>query len=454
MNLICYRKPSELKPHPLNQAIYGDGDADPIEDLVESLRRQGILTPLLIAPDGTILSGHRRWRAARIVGLDALPCQVVDAPPEVAELLILESNQQRRKTFSQLMREDDHLRRLLEAQAHARRLANLRQYAATSSTSPDDANLHTRSVSGRTLEVAAETLGVKPRTLHKMRSIWSEAQAGDATAQRLVEQLDAGKLAVDRAYKELKAERARAEKQARIERALAEATPRFTLYHGDLLEAGAAIPDASVHAIITDPPYGKQYLPLYERLAELAERVLVEGGFCVVMTGNGYLPEVIQAMRRLNYLWCMAVYLKGPAAIARTGWKPIVIYTKGAPAGGLADDTVVSDAPEKSLHPWQQNLGVFEELIRRFTLPGEVVLDPFLGAGTTGIAALRLRRQFLGIDIDAAAVQQSQQRLESLLAFDAVQSLQGEESLHEAQGMESPRMKEVETHELHHHGSG
>lgn len=446
MNLICYRKPSELKPHPLNQAIYGDGDADPIEDLVESLRRQGILTPLLIAPDGTILSGHRRWRAARIVGLDALPCQVVDAPPEVAELLILESNQQRRKTFSQLMREDDHLRRLLEAQAHARRLANLRQYAATSSTSPDDANLHTRSVSGRTLEVAAETLGVKPRTLHKMRTIWQAAQSGDAAAQRLVEQLDAGKLAVDRAYKLLKQQQGSARREAVIQQAWKSAKPAFQLYHGDLLEAGAAIPDASVHAIITDPPYGKQYLPLYERLACLAERVLVEGGLCVVMTGNGYLPQVIQALQRLSYLWCVAVYLKGPATIARTGtpynfsnhWKPILIYTKGAPAGGLADDTVVSDAPEKSLHPWQQNLGVFEELIRRFTLPGEVVLDPFLGAGTTGIAALRLRRQFLGIDIDAAAVQQSQQRLESLLAFDAVQSLQGEESLPEAQGMESP----------------
>ena len=52
----------ELKENPLSRAIYGD-ETD-VDDLAKSLKETGQLTPLLIKPDGTILSGHRRYRAA------------------------------------------------------------------------------------------------------------------------------------------------------------------------------------------------------------------------------------------------------------------------------------------------------------------------------------------------------------------------------------------------------
>jgi hypothetical protein len=86
----------------------------------------------------------------------------------------------------------------------------------------------------------------------------------------------------------------------------------WLLLHGDLLEAGAEIPDGSVDAILTDPPYSRDALPLYGKLAQLAERVLRPGGACLVMTGTGILPDVIAAMcPPLVYRWTIAYLVSG-----------------------------------------------------------------------------------------------------------------------------------------------
>jgi ParB-like chromosome segregation protein Spo0J len=53
------RPPDQLRPHPLNAAIYGDEPLDAA--FRESIREEGIITPLVIDQDDTIISGHRRW---------------------------------------------------------------------------------------------------------------------------------------------------------------------------------------------------------------------------------------------------------------------------------------------------------------------------------------------------------------------------------------------------------
>ena len=58
--------------------------------------------------------------------------------------------------------------------------------------------------------------------------------------------------------------------------------------------------------------------------------------------------------------------------------------------------------PQKNLHPWQQSLGPARGLIRRFSLPGQLVLDPLCGAGTFPLAAIMEGRRALGIERDAA----------------------------------------------------
>ena len=92
-----YRAPDTLRPHPLNERVYdADRDAD---ELRASVATHGILVPLTIDQDGSILSGHRRWQAARAAGLDRVPVIVRDvADPLEAEHVLIESNRQREKT--------------------------------------------------------------------------------------------------------------------------------------------------------------------------------------------------------------------------------------------------------------------------------------------------------------------------------------------------------------------
>ncbi len=105
---VTHHAPDTLRPHPLNEQVY-DADRD-AEELRASIAEHGILTPLVIDQHGTILSGHRRWQAARALGLDRVPVVVrhVDEPL-VAEQVLLESNRQREKTYSERMREAEHV---------------------------------------------------------------------------------------------------------------------------------------------------------------------------------------------------------------------------------------------------------------------------------------------------------------------------------------------------------
>jgi site-specific DNA-methyltransferase (adenine-specific) len=55
-----------------------------------------------------------------------------------------------------------------------------------------------------------------------------------------------------------------------------------------------------------------------------------------------------------------------------------------------------------------------EWLVRLATVPGQLILDPFCGGGTTGVAALQLQRMFIGVDIDQTAITQTASRLDEL----------------------------------------
>jgi hypothetical protein len=92
-----------LRPHPLNARIYGD-DADPA--LVASVREHGILEPLLVTVDGLVLSGHRRFAAARTCGHVTVHAVVIDEPDELAQQeLLIQANRQRTKSNEQAARE-------------------------------------------------------------------------------------------------------------------------------------------------------------------------------------------------------------------------------------------------------------------------------------------------------------------------------------------------------------
>jgi protein gp37 len=198
---VAQRVPvTSLRPHPRNHGIYGDvADAE----LVASVRARGVLAPLLIAHDGRIVAGHRRWLAAKQVGLVDVPVVMFASDDELDILeAVIESNRQRAKTNEQLARERLTLLEVESARAKLRRLANLRQNA-------DSADLRTRDEElGRASQAVARKVGTSARTVEKgvavIRAIDDLRENGrEGLAVELQKTLN-GK-SVDRAYRDARA---------------------------------------------------------------------------------------------------------------------------------------------------------------------------------------------------------------------------------------------------------
>ena len=102
----------DIRPSPENDRLYRPVDPDDpqIIRLAESVRDCGMQEPLLITRDGWIVSGHRRYAAATIAGLEAVPCRVApvykDADHDTFMMLLRECNRQRVKSFDEKLREE------------------------------------------------------------------------------------------------------------------------------------------------------------------------------------------------------------------------------------------------------------------------------------------------------------------------------------------------------------
>lgn len=181
----------------------------------------------------------------------------------------------------------------------------------------------------------------------------------------------------------------------------------------------ADLEPGSVDAVITDPPYPREYLPLYSDLAEHAAKWLRPGGLLAVMSGQSYLPEVhARLSEHLAYLWEIAYETPGnqQAQVFQrhviTCWKPVLIYRNGAgPLPEWFRDVVTSDGRARRLHHWEQSEAGMASLVERLTVPGELIVDPFAASGTTGAVALALGRRFTGCEISQVDYQIAVARL-------------------------------------------
>jgi len=103
---------SEIRPSPENDQLYRPVNTeDPeIVRLAESIEAHGVQEPLLITDDGWIVSGHRRYAAARLAGLDTVPCRVApirkDYDHDKFMQLLRECNRQREKSYDEKLREE------------------------------------------------------------------------------------------------------------------------------------------------------------------------------------------------------------------------------------------------------------------------------------------------------------------------------------------------------------
>lgn len=244
---------------------------------------------------------------------------------------------------------------------------------------------------------AAQTLGAHERSVDVRRALVLARQA------RLEDK-----------YVELPPDHpARVAEDARIDGAA-----MLELRIGPLTEALADLPDASVDLVLTDPPYPHEFLPQWDELGALARRVLKPGRLLVAYCGHRWLNRCWDALSaHLEYAWLGGMFFggAGPSVHDRrifSGWRPILMFSNGDwVPHRWTKDAWYGEGAEKDLHPWQQSVGTFLELIEAHTDAGQVVVDPFLGSGTTAVAASRLGRRFVGCDVDEGAVNVATRRL-------------------------------------------
>jgi site-specific DNA-methyltransferase (adenine-specific) len=234
-------------------------------------------------------------------------------------------------------------------------------------------------------------------------------------APELIQRIAAGEMTIPEAKKEIRREQIQQERS--IIANAAKAVPvdsRWNVYHADIAEWTAP---RRYDFIITDPPYPREYLPLYETLAVRSAEWLKPDGLLVVMCGQSYLNKIYEMMtKHLQYYWTACYLLPGQPTPLRTrqvntSWKPILIFSLGTYSGKIFGDVYRSDANDKDFHKWGQSVSGMYSVISQLCLPGQYILDPFCGAGTTGIAALKHCCLFDGVDIDAESVNISQGRL-------------------------------------------
>jgi hypothetical protein len=112
----------------------------------------------------------------------------------------------------------------------------------------------------------------------------------------------------------------------------------------------------------------------------------------------------------LKYWWTFAVkhtghHTKIHPRYVFAEWKPLLWYVKGERVNDLVISNTIGDyiesvAPLKIEHEWQQSIVEPQYVIKNLTIENQTVLDPMMGSGTTGIAALKLNRKFIGIEKD------------------------------------------------------
>lgn len=214
------------------------------------------------------------------------------------------------------------------------------------------------------------------------------------------------------------------------------------VHHGDSLEIIKRIPSASVDAVITDPPYmigatsvgnadakagtwADMENAAYWFAAWYVEawRVLKDTGYFITFGNWRSLPTMLCALAKsgMPATSCL-IWDKewiGPAAKNQLRPTYEVVLLSGKP-GAIIPNRSASDIVrcrwmagncKVTEHPAEKPVALIEHLIELVTQPGATVLDPFLGSGTTAVAALRTGRQFIGIERDQRYAEIARQRI-------------------------------------------
>ena len=193
-----------------------------------------------------------------------------------------------------------------------------------------------------------------------------------------------------------------------------------SIIHGDCIEAMHGLPEGSVGFILTDPPYITRYRsrngstvinddnhawlePAFARM----HRVLRPDAFCVSFYGWPKADLFLAAWKNAGFRVAGHIVFRKRYA-SKTSFlqyrhEMAYLLAKGWPSRPATPPPDVLDwtYTGNKLHPTQKPVGILRPLIEAFSQPGDTVLDPFCGSGSTLVAARDLGRSYIGIELDA-----------------------------------------------------
>jgi len=202
------------------------------------------------------------------------------------------------------------------------------------------------------------------------------------------------------------------------------------IHCGDCLELMKEMPDNSVDCIITDPPYGINYLSNYYK--DKNPHKPIENDDTL------FLP-FDELWRILKPTGCMFVFFSHKVPLINDKIKNVLIWVKNNwTAGDLYGDfgnqyeciafipkkefklkskrysniwNFDRVPPHKLLHPTQKPIKLLQRIIKASSNQGDLILDPFMGSGTTAVACKQTDRRFIGIEISQEYVDIANKRL-------------------------------------------
>lgn len=394
---------ASLKGHPLAHLV-PDMRHGEWQDFYNDIAFRGIVTPLEILADGTVVDGRHRLKAAKQLSLPKVP--VVDAPlngekPEVymlkAAVLRRHLTDDQRSAIARLWIKENKQKRDTEGKFQP--------------LPPHSAN----GKAPNTHDKAQDLFKVGPKKLDHVTYV-------EKHNPELFEKVHQGEITLSNAYQKIK----NIERNQNNQNVQVSHPSGGNIISGPCSDLEEKLPDNYVDLFFTDPPYAKESLHNYTQLAKLAQAKLRQGGLCLSYCPHPHLDQVIRLMTEyLDYWWVFAVFQTGGQARIWgrrlwASWKPILAFTK-RPSEQRATDTWFCDSfrgagEDKRYHEWGQDIHEATYFIEALCPPAGLVVDPFCGGGTILLAARLTSRNWLGTEIDPGYAATARKRLEGTYA--------------------------------------
>ena len=202
-----------------------------------------------------------------------------------------------------------------------------------------------------------------------------------------------------------------------------------TIYNQNCVDGLKLLPDKSIDLILTDPPYGKKADKGTNGFGAAKNRRYA-GGWDKEAPPQEVFNEMFRVAKNLiifggNYFGnllppsnCWIFWdKKGDIAFQNPFADGELIYTtfkKPVKRIVFHQQGFITDSKDKRYHPTQKPTELVQSLLEMFSEPGQVICDPFLGSGTTAIAAVNTGRHYIGYEIDPGYFQICCDRLDEV----------------------------------------